>query len=164
MSKKTVYNTITNVELADFYDDQATVSVTVTAESKDFSIDKDETFHVQTVDGEYRSDLGCWITTDNSDGDISYEDYPYFDFDEIIEKAENFLSDNSKYISTMYLINNRYACIVERFKKVEIVTVNPNFINSDTSSYQCEYSAAIEEFETVEDAYKYLEENYSEQD
>jgi len=50
--------------------------------------DKTEKFHVQTVDGEYRCSLGCWILTDDSDGDIDFDDYPEFNFNEIISVAE----------------------------------------------------------------------------
>lgn len=73
---------IDKVEFADFDDEGTTVSVTATANGKT------ETFHVQTVDGEYRSSLGCWIFTNDDGEDLDQDDYPDFDFSEIISKAE----------------------------------------------------------------------------
>ena len=32
-------------------------------------------FYVQTTNGVHDSSLGCWITTDDSDGDINWDDY-----------------------------------------------------------------------------------------
>lgn len=73
---------INKVEFADFDDEGTTVSVTVTSNGKT------ETFHVQTVDGEYRSSLGCWIFTNDDGEDLDQNDYQGFDFAEIISKAE----------------------------------------------------------------------------
>lgn len=77
---------IINVEISDF--DDATIRVEAD------SGPKKEVFYVQTVGDEYRSDLGCWVTTDYSDGDINEDDYPEFDISEIIDAAENFLSSS----------------------------------------------------------------------
>ena len=74
-----------------------------------------KTFYVQTVDGEYRSSLGCWITADGDEGDIDFDDYPDIDFDIIIKAAEEFAESLLDYD---YLIDN------------------PNYYNKDTSPYQ----------------------------
>lgn len=72
---------INEVNFADY--DESTVLVTATANNEQ------ETFHIQTVDGEYRSSMGCWIIAESEmGGDIDFDDYPQFDFKEIIEKAE----------------------------------------------------------------------------
>tara|TARA_R110000868_G_scaffold8061_3_gene41714 strand:+ start:1720 stop:2064 length:345 start_codon:yes stop_codon:yes gene_type:complete len=63
-------------------------TVEVTARS---ATHEEETFYVQTTDGLYRSDLGCWLLTSTSDGDIDQDDYPFFDFGEIVSEAEEFL-------------------------------------------------------------------------
>ena len=75
--------TIKHTEVADFDDQGTTISVTATSD-----IDETETFHIQTVGGEYRYSLGCLIFT-NTDVDVYKEDYPDFYFDQIIEAAEN---------------------------------------------------------------------------
>lgn len=96
---------IGKVEFADFDDEGTTVSVTVTSNGVT------ETFHVQTVDGEYRSSLGCWITTNDDGEDLDHDDYPDFDFDEIIAKAE--------------------ALAESKAQGEE----NPNYFNKDSSPY-----------------------------
>jgi len=72
-------------------------------------------FYVQTVDGEYRGSLGCWITTEGHEGDIDFDDYPDIDFDIVIKEAE-------KYAESKLDFDN----LVE----------NPNYYNKDTSPYQ----------------------------
>ena len=53
---------------------------------------KEVTFYVQLSECKHRPSLGCWITTDESDGDIDADDYPSFDLGLIIEAAEEFAS------------------------------------------------------------------------
>lgn len=111
---------INKVEFADFDDDRTTVSVTATAN------DKTVVFHVQTLDGEYRPSMGCWMFTNDDGEDLIFEDYPDFDFDEIISNAEELAEstangeENPDYInqySTPYthrfLIDNDEANEVE---------------------------------------------------
>ena len=50
-----------------------------------------ETFFVQTTDGKYQADLGCWVVTINSHCNINPSDYPGFDIPKIIEAAENYI-------------------------------------------------------------------------
>ena len=71
------------------------------------------TFYVQTVDGEYRSSLGCWITTDTEHDDIDHDDYPEIDI--VIKAAE-------KFAESLLDVDN----------KIE----NPNYHNKDASPYQ----------------------------
>jgi len=96
---------IDNVVFSDFDEEGNTVSVTATSKGNT------NTFHVQTTDGEYRSSLGCWILTDESNGDIDADDYPEFDFDEIVKEAEK---------------------LAETAAKGE---ENPNYFNKDASPY-----------------------------
>ena len=79
---------INEVKFADFDDEGTTVSVAVTSHGKT------ETFHIQTVDGEYRESLGCWIFTDDDGEDLDQDDYPDFDFIEIIREAEALAESN----------------------------------------------------------------------
>ena len=65
------------IELSDFCDTTATV------------ITPFNTFYVQTVDAEYRPDLGCWITIPGCGEDIDNDDYP--EIDEVIKAAEKFM-------------------------------------------------------------------------
>lgn len=94
---------INGIEFADF--DNETVSVTATSNGNT------ETFHVQTTDGEHRPSLGCWITVDGDGEDIDADDYPDFDFPEIIRAAEELAESN-----------------VEGEE-------NPNYFNKDASPY-----------------------------
>ena len=80
---KTTQN-ITDTRLANFIEDNSTVSVTA----------DDQIFHIQTVDGRYKTELGCWILTDDSHGEIDADDYPQFDIPAIIEAAESFLAQD----------------------------------------------------------------------
>ncbi len=75
---------ILNKQVAYFCDDNTTGEVMVEGNNGER-----ETFYVQTVDGEYRPDLGCWIYTDSGNGeDIDFDDYnDNFSLDEIIEEA-----------------------------------------------------------------------------
>ena len=77
---------IESVKLADFCEDNTTVSVS--------SIDDDgkkETFHVQTTGGRYRSELGCWIFTDKDGENLDRDDYQTFDIPTIIDEAVEFI-------------------------------------------------------------------------
>lgn len=105
---------INRVEFADFDDEGTTVSVTATAD------EKTETFHVQTVDGEYRSSLGCWILTDDSGEDLDQDDYPDFDFSEIISKAEDMAGSNIKGEENPNYFNKDSSPYARRFIKNEI--------------------------------------------
>lgn len=139
---------ITNCSIADFCEDGSTVEVVV----KNI-LDEDKTFYVQTFDFEFRSDLGCWITTFDSDGDISYDDYPLFDIDLIIESAE-------KYIKSLHEVNNVKAniCIIKNQNgSCRVVSENPKFINSATSSYQTQYDKNYGTFDSENEALEFIE-------
>lgn len=145
---------IKKVELGNIESEDNTVSVTV------ISNGREETFHVQTVDNEYRPDLGCWILTDYAEGDIDIDDYPEFDVQEIIKKAENFMQSKVKVEPTDYKIEGDqvYLKIYPRpIMKVEVVTKNSNFINKVHSTHEREFSDPIETFVDREDAIDYLE-------
>jgi len=119
-------------------------------------------FFVQLVDSEFRSDLGCWITTNESDGDLNPEDYPDFDISEIIEYAEKFDRQNTEMIETDFKFHHESIYIEYSFKNIQLVIENSNFINSDQSSYQTRYEPANIFFDTIEEAFDYLKETDSE--
>ena len=112
-----------------------------------------ETFHVQTTDGLFRSDLGCWILAPGNDGDIDQDDYPFFDFDLIVSEAEKYVRDTYEIKETA----NSELYFKVYNNKVEIVELNRHFINSDSSSYQTEYKL-VETFDDEDDADKYITE------
>ena len=100
---------IKDVSLANFdfdFETNETISVKVTVN------ENTETFYVQTVDGEYRSSLGCWMFTDKNGDDLDQDDYPDFDFTEIIDSAEKLAESN-----------------------LGDYEENPNYINKDASPY-----------------------------
>lgn len=84
-TQKKEATTINDVEVCD-YDGETpnscTIKVTATAAGETVE------FFVQTLDGEYRPSLHCWIYTDYSKGDLGSDDYPAFDFDVIEAAAE----------------------------------------------------------------------------
>ncbi len=142
---------IKKLETANFDDAGSTVSVTVESDTQT------ETFHVQTVDGEYRSDLGCWILTDYSEGDIDYDDYPRFNLPGIIKAAEIFLQSEIEEESTMYIIDGEYVYLLITDDDVKLVTMNNKFTNKDQSPYQRKFSDPIKTFASREEAIEYLE-------
>lgn len=143
---------ITEIDFADFCEDNSTIAVTVESNK-----DK-ETFYVQTVDGEFRSDLGCWVIAENSSGeDVDEDDYPNFDIADIVREAECFIQDEIKYEFTEYEIAGETAWLVISPLNVKVVTENRNFINKHSSSYEREFSEAIETFDNKEEAIEYLE-------
>jgi hypothetical protein len=123
-------------------------TVEVTARS---ATHEEETFYVQTTDGLYRSDLGCWLLTSTSDGDIDQDDYPFFDFGEIVSEAEEFLQ--AQYEIKKTIIRGFYLKVY--CDKVEVVELNRNFINKDTSSYATEYNL-VKTFNDESDAHEYI--------
>jgi hypothetical protein len=129
-----------NIDFSDTVEVQATNAIGET-----------ETFHVQTTDGLHRSDLGCWLLTSTSDGDIDQDDYPFFDFGLIVSKAEKFVQAQYEIKET----NNSDLYLKVYCDKVEVVEINRNFINQDQSSYQTEYTV-IEEFEDEDGAIEYI--------
>ena len=78
-----------NIKIADWCEENSTVEVTVESESRK------ETFFVQTTEGKYRSELGCWLIceSENDGENIDWDDYQEFDFYLIIEEAEEYLEN-----------------------------------------------------------------------
>ena len=141
---------INYVTYADFCEDRTTVEIRASAG------DCEEVFYVQTVDGVFRSDLGCWVLSTTSDGDISYDDYPLFDFDEIISAAEEFMQAQVEEERTDFIINNKRVYLIIKNDNVDVVTKNENYINPQTSSYQREFSEPLESFTDRDAALNYL--------
>jgi len=102
-------NIIQKVSYAHFEGDGEEGTLTVKVETKTTNI------YVQTVDGEYRGSLGCWITTDTDPEDIDFDDYPDIDFDAVIKSAEQF---------------------AESLLDYDNLIDNPNYYNKQTSPYQ----------------------------
>lgn len=83
-SNKTI---IIDLAIADFCEDQTTVEVFAQSSKQ-----KVETFYVQTHNGKYNTQAGCWILTNESHGQIDQDDFPHFDFALIIDAAEEYLA------------------------------------------------------------------------
>lgn len=133
-------------------------NVHVMVETVDYT-GKFQTFFVQTNDGVYRSDLGCWITTDGSNGDIgSDNNYPTFSIQKVIEAAEKYLKTVRSELLTDYKINHEDVYLIEQNNEFIVVTRNSNFINPDSSSYQEEFSDPITFCDSKEEAIEYLDE------
>ena len=145
---------ITHVQIADFCDDETTVSVTAKSGEEEI------TFYVQTTDCEYRGDLDCWVNTDN-DTDISFcEDGPYKNFDssKIIKAAENFIEDRIEH--TRYQINGHDVYFIHKTNgSCDVVTENKGYVNHYSSAYQSRFSGLLEHCLTREDAICYAMEN-----
>ena len=103
----------------------------------------EEIFFVQITGNEYRPDLGCWITTETSNGNIDPDDFPEFDIDEIIDAAEKHATTNfndefeEKEIGFNCEINNQsvYMRIKKITGEVELVIRDDGYIGS----YQLRY-------------------------
>jgi hypothetical protein len=143
---------IEKIESAYFCEDGTTVSVLVTG-----SKGATETFYVQTVHGEYRGDLGCWVSTDTSCGDIDWNGYPEFNGDLIIASSDEYMQSLVEERSTDHYINGENVYLLISHDKVELVTRNAQYINSVTSSYQLEYSAPLFIADNEEEALLYLD-------
>jgi len=136
---------ILTIELVDDLD--STVKVTILNKGS-----KEMNVYVQTVDNLYRQDLGCIMYSDEGDGTLNEEDFDNYDSDikKIIKEVEKFIADSYEihYIKPGYIFkifNDRVILSEE----------NPKFVNADSSSYQLKYFD-IEEFETLEEAKKFL--------
>ncbi len=128
---------ITNVELADFDDDYEDDTVAVTVETAE----AERTFYVQTVDEEHRTDLGCWITTSDYGGDVSYDDYPDVDFQAVINAAELYIGDKTVLHEIEDIeIECESVALLERAGTFYVVTENSRFLNSTASAYERRYS------------------------
>ena len=140
--------TVIGVNQAEYDEDGTTIEV----ECKDIT-DKTITFAVQTVDGDYRSDLGCWITTDCSDGDIDLDDYPFFNVSVIIDQAEKYLKESYK---LEYLGDHLYLQIDSVTNECELLEENTRFINPDSSNYQRKWNKSHGKFESKRLAIEYI--------
>lgn len=158
---------IINISLCDF---DETVIVECTDKNGE-----NKTFHVQTVDRVHRSDLGCGVTTDGSCGEVDEEKYPTFDLAEIVWQAERYIQAMTTEEATEYVANydefkfyqrtTKYAASCETVyliitsNKVDVVIINSNFINADSSSYPRKFSDPIRTFNNKEDAINFLGQN-----
>jgi len=120
-----------------------------------------ETFTVQLTDNKHRSDLGCWITTNISDGDIDPADYPDFDIDEIIEAAEknaaNEFTDNFTESDIEFNCAINSCAVVMRTNNedstVELIIKDSGYIGD----YQRLYKETGVTFDTEKEALEYAD-------
>lgn len=115
-----------------------------------------QSFYVQVIDGEYRSDLGCWVTTNDSDGDINQEDYAEFNISDLIQRTEQFVSEQ---YPERHIRGNWYA--IKDGDDFYAVEENSGFINSATSSYMrrfCQDTLSI--CDDLDEAIEYINEQF----
>lgn len=144
---------ILNVALADFCES----GTTITVEAEDGEGRK-ETFHVQTADGRFRADLGCWLLHESIDGDVENKHFPTFDLIRVMGAADD-------YIKREMTEHREYGChgkIIYLLhygdERIDVVVENGEFINPDTSTYMREFSDPLGSFDTREEALEWLEE------
>lgn len=145
---------IMDVGSCDYENEEETVEVTACN-----ALGIAKTFYVQTTDGLYRQDLGCWIFVDEDHANIDFSDYEGFDKDEIVNAAEIYLSEERTEEIMEFSINHENVYLISFRDKVDVVTENLNFINKDTSSYQRKFSEPIATYDTREEALEYLKKN-----
>ena len=78
---------IIELSIADFCEDGTTVGVLAQSIGQEL-----EKFYVQTHNGKYNIQAGCWLTTETSFGEIDEDDFADFDFNLIIDSAEQYLA------------------------------------------------------------------------
>jgi len=137
-----IETTITQCSRADFDDEQSTIEVNAHAYGRNVN------FYVQTTEGKYRSALGCWILTDDYEGDIAYYDFPEFDFDTIIDAAESYLQDD-------YSDYNGYV-IYSNVNSFDVLERNYMYYNEYTSPYTNKYRLLAKR-DSFEEAQKYID-------
>ena len=117
---------IESVKIANFCEEGTTAEVTVEASGDQ------QVFFVQTTDGEYRVDLGCWILTPQADGDINWDDYPDYDLRAVVEAAEAYMEEQQQPEETNEKHDGQQVYMLNGRRVVE----NRNYINKHQSSYQ----------------------------
>ncbi|MEL0637661.1 hypothetical protein V6259_12910 [Marinomonas sp. TI.3.20] len=146
---------ITSVEILDIDsggDETSATDVSVDVVATDVA-DETQTFTVQLTDGDYRSDLGCWITTVDSGGDIDCDDYPFFDMSVIIKAAENAITER---FTLTYIKDGIYLQKDLETNECELLEENHNFINPDQSSYQNKWDKLLGTFDTEDEALEFI--------
>ena len=128
---------IESVKIANFCEEGTTAEVTVEA-----SGDQQQVFFVQTTDGEYRVDLGCWILTPESDGDINWDDYPDYDLHAVVSAAEAYMDEQQQLEET----NDKHEGQTVYTQNGRRVVENRNYTNKHQSSYRLKW-LEIEEVE-----------------
>lgn len=129
------------------------IEVTATAAGKE------ETFYVQLTDNKYRNDLGCWVTTDTSDGDIDQDDYQDFDVSQIIEAAEKHASE--EFINNYDEEEIEFNCSINScsvYMRIEKNTDEVELVIKDTGyvgDYQRRYKETGVKFENRSEAEEY---------
>lgn len=140
---------ITNVEVHEYFDNGPLIEVAATSNGKS------EMFYVETLHGEYRGD--CSITTLNSDGHVSQNDYPDFDLGKIADEAEKL--SQSFYTKTEYYYFGRRMWIHQSDPcNFWICEGNSDYINSQTNCYGSPFSRLVGAFCTLSEALEFAKE------
>lgn len=114
------------------------------------------TYHVRTIDNEYRPTLGCWVHEGaTSEGDM-LDELPV-ENSLIIKAAENFLRNTVKQEATQYHINLNTIYLIQKRAVVEVVQLLPDYISKTVTPNEREFSEPIAEFKTKTEALLHLE-------
>lgn len=114
----------------------------------------EETFYVQLSGTEHRVD--CWINTFKEEN-ISSDDYPLFDLNEIIEYAETFAEEeaNPEFYNGFWLYNaDGYVLVATR---------NDKYLNRDASPYTEDWEKVLYKADDEDEAKEWID-NYEEDD
>lgn len=137
--------------------DDNDINVTIEAE-----VDGDVsevTFNVQTVNGRYMPQMGCWITTNGGDGEFSLIEKMIFEASNVVELAQNWYAEtvkaNWQYHDAGFnaSINSQSVSIKEVDGEFVAVVVNDDF---NVNDYNVPETLG-EAFDSLEQAQEYLD-------
>ncbi|MDY7025908.1 MAG: hypothetical protein SVC26_06160 [Pseudomonadota bacterium] len=148
------------IEYSCEYEEPCDNSFHIEVEATHLKTNSSVTFQVQLTDGEFRSDLGCWITTWDSGGDTCAEVYG-FDTSEVTGAAEKFYANMTAEHATDFFIGS------DEYDGIEVR--DEPFMGSDRAyfieregvfylvSYQRKFSEPLEQFDSLEEGLEWLE-------
>ena len=141
--------------------DEAPSDINVTVSAQLNGEDCQATFNVQTVDGHYLPQMGCWITINGGDGEFTANEkvlYAAFDVAEMAEMAENWYRETHKEAVIYHdggfnvLVSSQSVDIKEKDGKFYAVVVNNDF---NASNYNLPEHVGSEH-DSLDDAMAYL--------
>ena len=127
-------------------DQPFSAEVDVTAQDEDNNI---ETFKVELIDGRFRPERNCHITTHESNSTtIDESEYPAFDLDAIVDAAEQYMEQNTEV--------HDIGCFDEDNKPIRLIET-PNQVHLAPENEQAHMMEAIVSFDDVVEAKQYAE-------
>lgn len=115
---------------------------------------QEESFYVQMCGAEHRPSLGCWLTTISS-GDICRREHPLFNFEMIVNAAENHAKE------VMNIRNYGDYWLVDAGDDVIVFQRNSDYLNADASPYAKDFGKELYFTYSEQDAKRWIEEQSS---